>query len=44
MLDWLGDVGGLFDGLKIVGAILLGPFSSLNLGSTILRKFFKENS
>ena len=26
MLDWLGDLGGVFNALKILGAIFLMPF------------------
>ena len=26
-LDWLGDVGGLFDGLKVVGGIIVSMYN-----------------
>ena len=27
LLDWLGDVGGLYDGLKLIGTALVSPFA-----------------
>ena len=31
LLEWLGDVGGLFDGLLIIGSSLVGPFAALSM-------------
>lgn len=28
LLDWLGDVGGLFEGLNVIGAYILAPIAS----------------
>ena len=43
VLDFLGDIGGLFDALKIIGASIIGIFGSggLKLG-LIGRLFFKK--
>ena len=30
-LEWLGDVGGLFDALRIIGAVLVGPLAALRM-------------
>ena len=30
VLDFIGDIGGLFDGLKWIGILFLGPFLSNN--------------
>ena len=30
-LEWLGDVGGLFDMLQLIGSKLVSPFSALAL-------------
>ena len=27
-LEWLGDVGGLFDGLGLIARFVVGPFAS----------------
>ena len=39
-LDFIGDVGGLLDGLKLICQTLLIPFSSFNFTSYILTKLF----
>ena len=44
MLEWLGDVGGLFDGLGIVANIVIGPFASFALKAELLNKFFRLSS
>lgn len=41
LLDFIGDVGGLLDGLKLIGQFLLVPFTSFNLTSKLLSKLFK---
>lgn len=33
LLEWLGDVGGLFDMLKLIGSWLVVPFASFRLSS-----------
>jgi len=33
LLDWLGDVGGLLDGLYLIGEILVAGYSSISLES-----------
>ena len=40
VLEWLGDVGGLFDMLKLIGGILMGPISAFNLKATLLKQAF----
>ena len=42
MLEWLGDVGGLFDALSLIGKILLGPLSAFALKSELLTSVFKK--
>ena len=29
LLEWLGDVGGLYDALKIIGSAIVAPISAL---------------
>ena len=41
MLEWLGDVGGLFDMLKLIGSILVIPFAAFRLKSELLSKIFR---
>lgn len=40
MLEWLGDIGGLFDALRYIGAFLLYPLVSFKLQSQILSSNF----
>ena len=40
LLDWLGDVGGLFDGLLIIFSSIMGSLASLSLKSKILALVF----
>ena len=37
-LDWLGDVGGLLDGLKIIGSILIAPIASFTMKVELLKR------
>ena len=41
-LDWLGDVGGLFDGLKLIILQLIYPFITFVMNSKILTQLFVE--
>ena len=41
LLEWLGDVGGLYDGLDIMFRFLLGPFAIFNLNSELLARVEK---
>ena len=40
-LEWLGDVGGLFDGLGLIFRVLIGPFSAFAVKAELLTKIFK---
>ena len=35
-LDWLGDVGGLIDGLRLVVCLFIGPVTNFALKATLL--------
>ena len=37
ILDWLGDVGGLFDGLKIIGSFIIAPIASFAMKTELLK-------
>ena len=39
VLEWLGDVGGLFDGLRVIAYIIIGPITSLKVKSYLLKLF-----
>ena len=41
MLEWLGDVGGLYDGLLIVSTPLLGSLASIAFNFKVLQLGFK---
>ena len=40
-LDWIGDVGGLYDGLRYLFGMIIAPYSSFALQSKLLVSFFK---
>ena len=41
LLDYVGDVGGLMDGLKLFASILIAPISSYNFNFSLLTNLFK---
>ena len=41
LLEWLGDIGGLFDALRYLGCIVIGPLNALALTSKLLVSIFK---
>ena len=41
MLDYLGDLGGLYDSLKVIGSVLVAPVSSFNLSKSLIFSLFK---
>ena len=41
-LEWLGDVGGLFDGLILIIGWLISPFITFVMNSKILSLLFVE--
>ena len=43
LLEWLGDVGGLFDGLKIVAYFILWPFSAFAMKAELMTSLFKQS-
>ena len=44
ILDWLGDVGGLFDALSPMGAFLVGPVARIVLRDSFAYNFFYERT
>ena len=41
-LEWFGDVGGLFDGLKLLAAILVSPVATFALRTELLAQAFRN--
>ena len=41
MLDWLGDVGGLNDALKLIVGSIIIPISSFAMQTRLLTSFFR---
>ena len=39
LLDWIGDVGGLFDGLKVLGTFLIAPVATFAMQAEVLITF-----
>ena len=42
LLEWLGDVVGLFDGLKLIFKILIVPLTSFALKAELLSEIWKS--
>ena len=40
-LEWLGDIGGLYDALRIIGVLAMWPFTSFKLKSELLSNVFR---
>ena len=40
ILEWLGDIGGLADALKYIGAFFAGPIATYALESNVLASLF----
>ena len=43
LLDWVGDIGGLLDGLFLIGDILVGPFATYALSSKLVATIVRFN-
>ena len=41
LLDWLGDLGGLFDALYYIASLIVRPASAFALQATMLVSFFR---
>ena len=41
LLDWLGDLGGLFDALFIICGAIVAPVATFSMKATLLSKFFR---
>ena len=44
MLDFLGDLGGLFDALRYMFTLVVAPFASLNQSQFLMTSIFKQKS
>ena len=42
LLDWLGDLGGLFDALKLLCAFAISPISGFTLKATLMATLFRQ--
>ena len=40
MLDWVGDIGGLYDGLIGLIRLFIGPFATYIYRTELLERFF----
>ena len=41
LLEWLGDIGGLFDALKLIAVPLVSPFAKFFLSLELLTRLFR---
>ena len=45
LLEWIGDIGGFYDGLKIIASFFVTPIATSALNSQLLAQYFKlENN
>ena len=44
LLDWLGDLGGLYDALRVICGAIIAPVSNFVLEMTLLTTFFYSES
>ena len=44
VLEWLGDVGGLFDALLFIGASIVTPITTFTLRVALVQKLYREGS
>ena len=40
-MEWLGDIGGLYDALVIVGSAIVAPYTSFALKAELLSQVFR---
>jgi len=44
VLDWLGDVGGLYDALSLIARVLLSSLTTLMFKLGLFNRLFKVNA
>lgn len=44
ILEWLGDIGGLYDALYLIGLALVSPFAKFSLNNELISALFKQTS
>ena len=44
MLDFIGDLGGLYDALCVIGSVLVGPYGLVSLQSSFLASIFRQSA
>ena len=40
MLEWVGDIGGLFDGLTIIFRLMIAPVTAFAMKASLLSQLF----
>jgi len=43
-LEWLGDVGGLYDALSLISTIILAPLTGLQANSFLLSSVYRQST
>ena len=43
VLEWLGDIGGLFDGLSLIASHLVAPAAAYVMRAELLSKLFEPS-
>ena len=44
LLEWVGDVGGLYDGLRLICHVLMTPISTYALKSFLLAQIYRSTN
>jgi len=42
LLDWVGDIGGLYDGLRLLGSFIIAPFAIYSLQVELVSTIFRQ--
>ena len=41
MLEWVGDIGGLFDGLSLIVRLIIAPVAAIAMKAKLLSQLFR---
>ena len=41
LLDWVGDIGGLFDGLRLICLVIVWPVAAFTVRAEVLSSLFQ---
>ena len=44
VLEWLGDIGGLFDAFRWIGIFLIGPIATMKVKGLVMQQSFHQDN